>query len=114
KKTRNNLYQQMTDAAFGQEDWVVSGRVNEVKASIKTENDLLMKKETSVHRWHHMRDLSMRFVVGHVIIIIMYWKNNQVGNEMIASMIIAVYELMMVSVTHVLLQIGYAVEEKPK
>lgn len=113
KKTRNNLYQQMTDAAFGQVDWVVSGRVNEVEASIKAENDLLMKKETSVHRWHHMRDASLRFVVGFVIILMMYWTNIQVGNETITATLIAAFVLMMFSITDALLPVSDAVEEIP-
>lgn len=113
KKTRKNLYQQMTDAAFGQVDWIVSGRVDEVEAAIKTENDTLMKQEKSVYRWHHMRDASLRFIVGFVIILMMYWTNIEAGNETITATLIAAFVLMMFSVTDALLPVSEAVEEIP-
>lgn len=113
KKTRKNLYQQMTDAAFGQVDWVVSGRVNEVEKAIQKENNALMKQETSIYRWHHMRDASLRFVVGFVIILMMYWTNLQVGNDAITATLIAAFVLMMFSITDALLPISDAVEEIP-
>src|SRR5699024_10390264 len=106
-------YQQITDAAFGQVVWVVSGRVNVVEASIKAENDLLMKKETSVHRWHHMRDASLRFVVGFFIILMMYWTNFQLEYENNTATIITTFVLMMFYVTDALLQVSDAVEEIP-
>lgn len=113
KKTRKNLYQQMTDAAFGQVDWVVSGRVKEVEKKVAEENAALMKQETNVYRWHHMRDAFLRFIVGLVIVLMMYWSNVQVGDGAITATLIAAFVLMMFSVTDALLPISDAVEEVP-
>src|SRR5699024_11001626 len=111
KKTRKKLYQQMTDAAFGQLDSVVSGRVNEAEAAMQVENAKMMKKETSMHCWQHMRDAYPRCIVGFVIILMMYWTNIQVGNETITATLIAAFVLMMFSVTDALLPVSDAVEE---
>lgn len=113
KKTRKNLYQQMTDAAFGQVDWVVSGRVQEVEQAISEENAALMKQEKQVYRWHHMRDAFSRFVVGLVVVLMMYWTNLQVGEDAITATLIAAFVLMMFSITDALLPVSDAVEEVP-
>src|SRR5699024_8227663 len=113
KEKRNSLYQQMTDAAFGQVDWVVSGRVDEVEASIANENSALMEKEKKVYRFHHMRDAFLQFIVGLVVIFMMYWTNIQVGDEAISATLLAAFVLMMFTITDALLPINDAVEEMP-
>lgn len=113
KEKRKTLYQQMTDAAFGQLDWVVSGRVKEVEQAIAAENKSLMEKEKNVYRWHHLRDACLRFIVGIVIMLMMYWTNLQVGDTTITSTLIAAFVLMMFSVTDALLPVSDAVEEVP-
>lgn len=113
KKTRKNLYQQMTDAAFGQVDWVISGRVQEVEQAISAENATLMEQEKHVYRWHHMRDAFSRFVVGLVVVLMMYWTNLQVGEDAITATLIAAFVLMMFSITDALLPVSDAVEEIP-
>lgn len=113
KQKRNNLYEQMTDAAFGQLDWVVSGRVHEVEEAIATENAQLMKEEQEIYRWHHIRDASLRLVVGLAVVLMMYWTNNQVTEGAITPTLIAAFVLMLFSITDALLPISDAVEETP-
>lgn len=113
KQKREHLYQQMTDAAFGQLDWVVSGRVHEVEQAISDENAALMKREVNIYRWHHLRDASLRFIVGVAIILMMYWTNLQVDDGAITATLIAAFVLMMFSITDALLPISDAVEEIP-
>src|SRR5690625_38906 len=113
KEKREQLYQQMTDAAFGQLDWIVSGRVDEVEESIATENIALMKKEETIYRWHHLRDASLRFMVGVVVILMMYWTNVQVETDTITPTLIAAFVLMIFSIVDALLPISDAVEEIP-
>lgn len=113
KEKREHLYQQMTDAAFGQLDWIVSGRVHEVEQAIQQENARLMKKEINIYRWHHLRDAFLRFVVGAVIVLMMYWTNAQVDEATITPTLIAAFVLMMFSITDALLPISDAVEEIP-
>lgn len=113
KQKRGHLYQQMTDAAFGQLDWVVSGRVHEVEQAISDENAALMKREVNIYRWHHLRDASLRLVVGVAVILMMYWTSIQVDDGAITTTLIAAFVLMMFSITDAMLPISDAVEEVP-
>lgn len=113
KKQRQLLYQEMTDAAFGQADWVLSGRVSEVETSIREENDWLMKKEHHMNRWHHFRDAALRLFIGLVIVSMMVWTSFQVQDGSIQATFIAAFVLMMFSITDALLPVNEAVEEIP-
>lgn len=113
KKQRQLLYQEMTDAAFGQADWVLSGRVSEVETSIHTENNRLMKKEHHLNRWHHLRDVGLRLFIGILIVSMMIWTSVQVENGSMQATLIAAFVLMMFSVTDALLPVNEAVEEIP-
>lgn len=113
KKQRGTLYQHITDAMFGQLDWLISGRVNEVIRKVTTENGALLKKEADVNRWHHIRDAFLRFVVGIVIVAMMFWANSMTSDGTISATLIAAFVLMMFSVTDALLPISDAVEEIP-
>lgn len=113
KDKKGKLYQHITDAIFGQLDWVVSGRVNEVVHRITHENFLLMKKENNLKRWNHIRDALLRLIAGISIIAVMIWANNQVDSAVISPIVIAAFVLMMFSITDALLPISEAVEEIP-
>lgn len=113
KQKRGKLYQHVTDAMFGQLDWLVSGRVREVISQVANENNNLINKENSVNTWHHIRDSFLRFIVGIAIIAMMIWANIQVGDGAISATIIAAFVLMMFSITDALLPMSDAVEEIP-
>ena len=109
KQKRGKLYQHVTDAMFGQLDWLVSGRVREVISQVANENNNLINKENSVNTWHHIRDSFLRFIVGIAIIAMMIWANIQVGDGAISATIIAAFVLMMFSITDALLPMSDAV-----
>src|SRR5699024_146444 len=113
KKERGKLYQHMTDAMFGQLDWLLSGRVREVTQMVADENRTLIDKENSVNKWHHIRDASLRFVVGISIILVMMWADQLAGDGLISPTVIAAFVLMMFSIADALLPISDAVEETP-
>lgn len=113
KKQRQLLYQEMTDAAFGQTDWVLSGRISEVEENIHTKNNQLLRKEHHLNRWHHMRDAGLRFFIGVLIVCMMVWTGLQVENGSMQATLIAAFVLMMFSVTDALLPVNEAVEEIP-
>lgn len=113
KRQRNTLYQRITDAMFGQLDWLVSGRVTEVARQVENENELLLQKEKIVYRWHHMRDAFLRIIVGISIVTMIVWTNKVAGEELITTTLIAAFVLMMFSITDALLPVNDAVEEIP-
>lgn len=113
KQNRGKLYQHITDAMFGQLDWLVSGRVNEVIANVAKNNAALINKENKVNNWHHLRDAVLRFIAGITIVLMMIWTNVQVGEGAISSTLIAAFVLMMFSIVDALIPMSDAVEEVP-
>lgn len=113
KTFRTNLYNDSTDSLFGQLDWLVSGRVNEVTEKITSNNRKLMENITKINNWHILREFLLQIVVGFIVISMMVWTDIQTGNGTISATVIAGFVLMMFSITEALLPINNAVEEIP-
>lgn len=113
KEKRGDLYQHFTDAMFGQLDWLVSGRVQEVISKVTNKNNMLINKENKLNNWHHIRDAFLRFIAGLAIIAMIVWANFQAGEGTISATVIAAFVLMMFSITDALLPLSDAVEEIP-
>lgn len=113
KQKRTALYQHVTDALFGQLDWMVSGRVDELKNRTRHDDQALQREESRVHQWHLVRDIALRLVAGGIIISTMIWVNMQVNEQAMSKAVIAAFVLMMFSVTDALLPASPALEEAP-
>lgn len=113
KRKRQSLYQHITDAMFGQFDWLASGRVEEVLKKANNENSDLLKIEAKVENRHHARDAILRLIAGLAIIATMYWASLQTSEGAITATVIAAFVLMMFSVTDALIPISPAIEEIP-
>lgn len=113
RETRAGLYQQITDAMYGQLDWLVSGRVGEILAQSADTNESLLQKEQTLERLAHIREAALRFIAGLAIIAMMYWSGMQVEDGAFAATVIAAFILMMFSVTDALIPVSKAVEEVP-
>src|SRR5699024_7355254 len=113
KETRGKLYEQSTDSLFGQLDWLVSGRVEEVTEHISHHNAQLMGRLTKINRWHTLRDFLLQLVVGVIVIAVMGWAHKQTGEGVFSPTMIAAFTLMMFAITDALMPISNAVEEVP-
>src|SRR5690625_3567680 len=113
KKKRSHLYEQMTDAMFGQLDWLVSGRVSEIEREVEKENHALLQKEIKVNRWHHIRSAILHVIVGLTIVGMMFWADKMAGAEVISPTLIAAFVLMTFSIADALFPMSDALEEVP-
>lgn len=113
KEKRTSFYRHMTDAMFGQLDWLVSGRWKELEKNFLQEQDQLQATEKEIDRWHHIRDASARFIGGIVIVVMMLWANKMVGEATLTPTLIAAFVLMTFSIIDALLPLSEAVEEVP-
>src|SRR5699024_11291487 len=77
KTIRHRLYRQLTDAVFGRMDWQASGRTDEILKNFTTENERLIQEEKKIRQRKHIRDASLRFVVGMIVIAMMVWTDLQ-------------------------------------
>lgn len=113
KETRGKLYNQSTDSLFGQLDWLVSGRADEITEKISHHNAQLMRRITKINRWHTLRDFFLQLIVGIIVIAVMVWAHRQTGEGVFSPTIIAAFTLMMFAITDALMPISNAVEEVP-
>lgn len=113
KQSKGTLYQTMTDALFGRQDWLASGRVQEVIENASSESDTLLKKQHQIHQWHYVRDALLQVVIGISILLTIIWTNIQVKEDVLSPTLIAAFVLMMFSITDALFPLSDAVEEVP-
>src|SRR5699024_2126877 len=113
KEIRSQLYEHGTDSMFGQLDWLVSGRVDEVLNKIAWYNKQLMKRIAQINHWHVYRDFLLQIIIGFSVISVMVWADYQTGEGAFSPTIIASFTLMMFAISDALLPISNAVEEVP-
>lgn len=110
---RNNYYRHVTDAIFGQLDWLISGRYNELEKNMMQHHETLLQYEQKTNRWHHVRDAVLRFIGGISIVVMLIWTNKVVGEEVISATVLAAFVLMTFSIIDALLPLSDAMEEVP-
>src|SRR5690625_317136 len=110
KQTRGELYRKITDAMFGELDWLVSGRNKEIVTDVSQANERYIQEEQKVKRWHHVRDAFLRLVAALAIIAIMIWSNIQVEQGVFSPTIIAAFVLMTFSLVDAILPLSSAGE----
>lgn len=113
KETRGRLYEQSTDALFGQLDWLVSGRAKEVIQKTSHYNAQLMNRIRKINRWHSLRDFLLQLLVGTAVISVMVWSDQQTADGLFSPTIIAAFTLMMFAITDALMPMSNAIEEVP-
>lgn len=113
KEAKGKLYRRITDAMFGQLDWLVSGRTDEIVTEVAKTNEQYIQVERNINQWHHIRDAFLRLVSSLVIIAIMIWASLQVGQDAFSPTVIAAFVLMTFSIVDALLPMSDAVEEVP-
>lgn len=114
KQIRSHFYQQITDALFGQIDWLISGRWNELQTNFADTHHTLQLAEKHSNRWNHIMQIIGRFIGGIAIIIAMVWANEMVNENLLSPTVIAAFVLMMFSVIDALLPVREAVQDIPK
>ncbi|MEJ8777469.1 thiol reductant ABC exporter subunit CydC [Pseudogracilibacillus sp. ICA-222130] len=110
---RNKYYRHVTDAIFGQLDWLISGRYSELEKNMMQHHETLLQYEQKTNRWHHVRDAVLRFFGGISIVVMLIWTNKIVGEEVISATVLAAFVLMTFSVIDALLPLSDAMEEVP-
>lgn len=113
KKRRHTLYRQLTDAVFGRMDWQASGRTSEVIKNFAAENERLIHFERKIRQRKHLRNGTLHFIVGVIVIAMMVWADFKTGQGTISPTVIAAFVLMTFSITDALLPVADAVEEVP-
>ena len=111
KQKQQTLYQHVTDALFGQIDWIVSGRTPILEKEVAETSQGVWDEENAINQKRHIRILSLRFISGISIVLVLIWSNIQVNEEVLSGTVIAGFVLMMFSITDALLPMSETIEE---
>jgi ATP-binding cassette, subfamily C, bacterial CydC len=111
KRGRNRLYQQFTDTIFGISDWIFSGKYATFIQRYEAQEHQLLELETKKHSFVNWRDVLNQIVLGIIVVLAIYWANEQtVGGEFSPTMI-AACGLVALSLVESFLPIAGAVSE---
>ncbi|MBO1911018.1 hypothetical protein J4G37_40285, partial [Microvirga sp. 3-52] len=113
KKSRNKLYEQLTDAVFGLSDWIASGRVSSFLTNYKRDEHDLLETEKKLKRWQHIRSGMIQFFIGVAVIMMISWTGNQMNAQQLEPTLIAAFTLMMLAITDALSPTSEAIERVP-
>ncbi|CAH2714694.1 putative ABC transporter ATP-binding/permease protein [Neobacillus rhizosphaerae] len=111
KQGRNRLYQQFTDAVFGMNDWLFSGRYKDFIQRYEDQQHQLQQLETKIHSYVNWRDLLNQIVLGAIVVVSIYWANGMTLNGEIPATFIAAVGLVSLSLLESFLPIATAVSE---
>ncbi|UHA73161.1 thiol reductant ABC exporter subunit CydC [Paenibacillus sp. 481] len=114
KRGRNRLYQKLTDAVLGINDWLVSGRKAEFIESYEASEQELTRTEREVHQWARWREWIIQCVIGVVIVSMIVWAGHQSASGQIAATLIAAFVLMILPIMNAFIPMSDAIERIPK
>ncbi len=111
KKGRNQLYQQFTDAILGISDWIFSGSHRGFIEKYEKDEEKLLQIEKSQHRFINWRDCLNQGVLGIIVVIAVYWANQQAASEVFEPTFIAAVSLAMLSLLESFLPLSGAISD---
>lgn len=114
KQERNGLYQKLTDAVMGIGDWVISGRSAEFLASYAEDEVAVARKDRKLRAWARWRSFIGHFVVGLVVVSMVYWAGGEAAAGRIDATLIAAFVLIVFPLSDAFLPVSEAVERTPQ
>ncbi|EIJ82002.1 cysteine exporter protein CydC [Bacillus methanolicus PB1] len=111
KRGRHQLYQQFTDTIFGISDWIFSGKYTTFIQRYEEQEKKLLALETKKHSFVNWRDITNQMVLGAVVILAIYWANEQTLSGEFSPTFIAAIGLAALSLVESFLPIAGAVSE---
>ncbi|MCK8488141.1 thiol reductant ABC exporter subunit CydC [Paenibacillus sp. MBLB2552] len=114
KRERNGLYQKLTDAVMGIGDWVISGRTAEFLKSYAQDEAAVARKDRKLRAWARWRSFIGHFVVGLVVVSMVYWAGGEAAAGRIDATLIAAFVLIVFPLSDAFLPVSEAVERTPQ
>lgn len=114
KRERNGLYQKLTDAVMGIGDWVISGRTAEFLKSYALDEAAVARKDRKLRAWARWRSFIGHFVVGLVVVSMVYWAGGEAAAGRIDATLIAAFVLIVFPLSDAFLPVSEAVERTPQ
>ncbi|WP_332237515.1 thiol reductant ABC exporter subunit CydC [Sporolactobacillus sp. KGMB 08714] len=113
-RTRHLLYEKLTDAVLGAEDWMMSGRQKSFLSSHEVLESQVMVLERRLHAMRRWRDLISQVVIGVCVISMVYWTGSMAADHRMDRTLIAAFVLAVFTITESLVPVSEAVERYPQ
>ncbi|WP_151733377.1 thiol reductant ABC exporter subunit CydC [Paenibacillus tengchongensis] len=114
KTERNRLYQKLTDAVLGMEDWMISGRQAQFVETYEADEKTVARTDGALRRWARVRMFIGQAVVGVAVLSMIYWAAGEYESGAIAGTLIAAFALVVFPVADAFLPVSEAVEKLPQ
>ncbi|WP_054950088.1 thiol reductant ABC exporter subunit CydC [Numidum massiliense] len=114
KRGRNQLYQKLTDAVLGINDWLVSGRKDEFVRAYEASERELARVERKVHAWAHWRGLLAEAVLAVAVLSMVAWSGQQAAADELSAVLIAAFVLVTLPLMNTFVPMSEAVEKLPR
>lgn len=114
KVERNRLYQKLTDAVLGMDDWVISGRQSQFVDTYEADERSVARTDAALRSWARWRMFLGQAVVGVSVLSLIYWAAGQYADGAIAGTFIAAFALVVFPVADAFLPVSDAVEKIPQ
>lgn len=114
KVERNRLYQKLTDAVLGMDDWVISGRQSQFVDTYEADERSVARTDAALRSWARWRMFLGQAVVGISVLSLIYWAAGQYADGAIAGTFIAAFALVVFPVADAFLPVSDAVEKIPQ
>lgn len=114
KQQRNRLYQTLTDAVLGMNDWVISGRQSQFVQTYESDEAEVARMERILSNWARWRTFIGQLVVGIAVISMIYWTGQQVSDGHMDVVLIAAFVLVVFPLMEAFLPISEAIEKLPR
>lgn len=98
KKEKSLIYENLTDAVMGISDWMFSGRRSNYIQEYKQEEILIRKLQLQEKAFRRRRDLTAQFIVGILVLLMLYWAGNEslvgdIPRTLIAAFVLVLFPL---------------------
>ncbi|WP_144941831.1 thiol reductant ABC exporter subunit CydC [Paenibacillus sp. 32O-W] len=114
KKERQGLYQKLTDAVLGINDWVISGRAQQFVGSYENDERKVAAIDSELKSWGRWRFLIGQCVVGIAVVSMICWSEQLTVRGDIPAVWIAAFVLVVFPLMDVYLPASEAVEKIPE
>ncbi|TCZ78755.1 thiol reductant ABC exporter subunit CydC [Paenibacillus albiflavus] len=114
KQKRSRLYQKLTDAVLGMNDWVISGRQTHFVQTYESDEAEVARAERALSSWARWRTFIGQFIVGATVVSMIYWTGQSVENGKIDVPLVAAFVLVVFSLMDAFLPVSEAIDRIPR
>lgn len=113
KQQHSALYRDFTDAIFGVQDWLISGRKKTFTTRFAKQAQQSDKAQGRLDLWQQDRTLQLQVITGLIVIIVGLWAGYEASVGNIKPTYIAAFTLAVIPIVEGIIPVSHAVERIP-